>query len=95
MGYIKFKKAATTNGGSADLLPAEGILHVDTPTATTVAITYASAVAATDVATITYPSQSDFSTIRDAINNAIELANGASGPAVLVDMVDITSIALS
>jgi predicted SAM-dependent methyltransferase len=93
MGYIKFKKAATTNGGSADLLPAEGILHVGVPTSTTVAITYASAKAAGDVATVTYPTQSDFSTIRDAINNAIELANGASGPAVSVDMVDITSIA--
>ena len=95
MGYIKFAKAATTNGGSADLLPADNIVHVGVPTATTVAIKLGGNASTVDVATVTYPTQTDFSTIRDAINNAIELANGASGPATLVDMVDITSIAVA
>ena len=95
MGYIKFAKAATTNGGKADLLPCDNIVHVGVPTATSVAIKLGGNASTVDVATITYPSQSDFSTIRDAINDAIEKANGASGPAILVDMVDITSIAVA
>ncbi len=96
MGYIKFKKDASAAGGSADLLPAENILHVGVPTATAVVIMYA----ATDgtaliEATVGYDTQTDFSTIRDAINNAIELANGTSGPAIVVDMVSINSVTVS
>ena len=94
MGYIKFKKTASANGGAADLLPADNIVHVSTPTATTVVIKLGYGADAVDEATITYATQTDFSTIRDAINNAIELANGASGPAITVDMVDITSITI-
>ena len=94
MGYIKFAKAATTNGGKADLLPCDQIVHVGVPTATAVVIKL-DANSAVDTATVTYPTQTDFSGIRDAINNAIELGNGASGPAILVDMVDITSIAVA
>ncbi len=94
MGYIKFAKVATTNGGKADLLPCDNVIHVATPNATTVVLTL-DANAAVDTITVTYPSQTDFSGIRDAINDAIELANGASGPAVLVNMVDITSIAFA
>ena len=93
MGYIKFKKAATANGGKADLLPCDNIVHVGEPTATAVVIKMGNA-SDVDAATISYPTQSDFSMIRDAINNAIELANGASGPAITVDMFDITSIAI-
>ncbi len=94
MGYIKFKKVASTNGGAVDLLPADNIVHVGVPTATSVVIKMGNA-SDVDAATVTYPTQTDFSTIRDAINNAIELANGASGPAILVDMVDITSIGVA
>ena len=94
MGYIKFAKAATTNGGKADLLPCDNIVHVGVPTATTVIIKL-DANAAVDTATVTYPTQTDFSGIRDAINDAIEVANGASGSAITVDMVDITSIAVA
>jgi len=93
MGYIKFGKVAIANGGRADLLPCDDIMHVSVPTATGVVLTFGEN-SAVDTATLEYPSQSDFSTIRDAINNAIELGNGASGPAITVDMVDITSITI-
>ena len=96
MGYIKFKKDATAAGGSADLLPAENILHVGVPTSTAVVITYGATDGSALVdATVGYDQQTDFSTIRDAINNAIELANGASGPAIVVDMVSINSVTIS
>jgi len=94
MGYIKFAKVAAADGGKADLLPCDNVIHVATPTATAIVLTL-DANAAVDTITITYPSQADFSGIRDAINDAIELANGASGPAILVNMVDITSIAFA
>jgi transcriptional regulatory protein LevR len=94
MGYIKFAKVATTNGGKADLLPCDNIVHVGVPTATAITLEIGNATTDTDLATVTYPSQSDFSKIRDAVNDAIEKGNGASGPAILVDMPAITSIAI-
>jgi len=93
MGYIKFKKVASTNGGKADLIPCDDVMHVSVPTATGVVLTFGENTAV-DTATLVYPTQSDFSTIRDAINDAIELGNGASGPAITVGMVDITSITI-
>tara|TARA_R110002124_G_scaffold127473_1_gene287498 strand:+ start:218 stop:502 length:285 start_codon:yes stop_codon:yes gene_type:complete len=94
MGYIKFGKVATTNGGRADLIPCDDVMHVSVPTSTGVVLTFGENTAV-DTATLVYPTQSDFSTIRDAINDAIELGNGASGPAITVDMVDITSITIA
>jgi len=97
MGYIKFKKDVTQHGGSADLLPADNILHVSVPTATAVVITYPASDGAGALIEVTvgYDTVADFSTIRDAINNAIELANGTSGPAIVVDMVSINSVTIS
>ena len=94
MGYIKFRKTASTNGGKADLLPCDDIMHVSVPTATGVVLTFGEN-SAVDTATLLYPTQTDFSTIRDAINDAIEKGNGAAGPAILVDMPAITSIAIA
>jgi transcriptional regulatory protein LevR len=94
MGYIKFAKVATTNGGKADLLPCDNIVHVGVPTATAIVLKLDANATTVDVATITYPTQSDFSKIRDAVNDAIEKGNGAAGPAILVDMPAITSIAI-
>ena len=94
MGYIKFAKVATTNVGKADLLPCYNIVHVGEPNATTLVLKLDANATTVDVATITYPSQSDFSKIRDAVNDAIEKGNGAAGPAILVDMPAITSIAI-
>lgn len=95
MGYIKFNKAAITNGGKADLLPADDVMHVSVPTATGVVLTFGENTAV-DTATLVYPSQSAAkqALIRDAINDAIELANGAAGPAITVSMADITSVTI-
>jgi len=94
MGYIKFRKTASTNGGRADLIPCDDVMHVSVPTATGIVLTFGENTAV-DTATLLYPTQSDFSTIRDAINDAIELGNGASGPAITVNMADITSISIA
>ena len=94
MGYIKFAKVVAPNAGKADLLPCDNIVHVGDPTATAIILKLDANVDTVDVATITYPSQSDFSKIRDAVNDAIEKGNGAAGPAILVDMPAITSIAI-
>jgi len=85
MGYLKFKKAS----GQVDLLPAEGVMHVGTPNNTTVVLKY-DANAAMDTATITFVDASGTADhenlIRTAINSSIENINGASGPAVVVNM---------
>ena len=94
MGYIKFKKAVIANGGKADLLHCDDIMHVGIPTATEIVLTFGEN-SAVDTATLAYASQTDFSTIRDAINDAIELGNGASGPAITVNMVAVSSITIA
>ena len=95
MGYIKFNKAATTNGGRADLLPVDDVMHVSVPTATGIILTFGENTAV-DTATLLYPAQSaaKIALIRDAVNDAIEAANGASGPAIRVAMADITSVTI-
>ena len=88
MGYLKFMKA----DGSADLLPADDLFHVSAPSATNADINIilggnapkvyaviAGANSADAAADLTAAS-------RDGINAAIEKANGASGPAIVVDL---------
>ena len=77
--------------GSSDLIPAEGIHHVSAPSSTNKDITLdisgspfkyaviAGATSADAAADLTAAS-------RNGINAAIELANGASGPAIVVDL---------
>ena len=96
MGYISFKKT----GGEVDLLPAENIMHVGVASATQIVIVYgigngggtgSGALApAPDFlnATVKYDSTAslDNPNVRGLINAAIELANGASGPAISVGL---------
>ena len=85
MGYIKFKKA----GGEVDLLPAENIVHVTSSSVTNCEIVYGIAAGASadklvDAVIVIDGNEESTTSIRNAVNNAIELANGASGPAVEV-----------
>ena len=96
MGYISFKKS----GGEVDLLPAENIMHVGVANATQIVIVYgigngdgtgSGALApAPDFlnATVKYGDTEsiDNPNVRGLINAAIELANGASGPAISVGL---------
>ena len=95
MGYISLKKY----DGTVDLLPAENIMHVAKGAALDIAIIeygVAAGNAATSLqASIQFADSSDGSTdknwsseaaLRNAINNAIQLANGSSGPAVPVKL---------
>jgi len=96
MGYISFKKA----GGEVDLLPAENIVHVGNATSTSIVIVYGIGNGAGSGnglsqpnpdflnATVSYGDTSsiDDPNVRGLINAAIELANGASGPAIRVGL---------
>ena len=96
MGYISLAKVTK---GEVDLLPADGIFHV-APAAGVLdqaVINYGPAGDGTDVvkATIQFAESSDGTTdkdwssataMRNALNTAINLANGASGPAVAVKL---------
>jgi len=96
MGYISFKKT----GGEVDLLPAENIMHVETASSTSIVIVYGigngggtgsgSLAPIPDFlnATVNYGDTSsiDNPNVRGLINAAIELANGASGPAISVGL---------
>ena len=92
MGYISFKKAS----GEVDLLPAENIMHVADASATAIVIEYGISAgdAATSLqATVTYATTAsvDNPNVRGLINAAIESANGASGPAILVGLPTLVS----
>ncbi len=92
MGYISFSKG----GGEVDLLPAENIMHVTSAGTTDCKIVYGLR-AKDDVlveATVVISSaEASATSIRNAVNAAIELANGASGPAVPVAFVNtVTSV---
>ena len=102
MGYISFLKAS----GEVDLLPAENIMHVADASATAIVIEYGISAgdAATSLqATVTYASTASVTdpNVRGLVNAAIELANGASGPAIkvglptLVTSVDIEKVTIS
>ena len=96
MGYIKFNKA----NGDYDLLPAENIVHVLSGALSSAEIVYGIAAGGTDVMnqlvnmTIAISANEESQAgIRIAINDAIQLANGASGPAVTVALENvITSV---
>ena len=105
MGYISFKKS----GGEVDLLPAENIIHVGAASSTSIVIVYGigngagsgsgSLAPAPDFlnATVNYGDTSsiDNPNVRGLINAAIELANGASGPAIPVGLpTSVTSVAV-
>ena len=92
MGYISFLKAS----GEVDLLPAENIVHVGNATNTAIVIEYGISAgdAATSLqATVTYASVAAIADadVRKKVNAAIELANGASGPAVPVGLPTLVS----
>ena len=84
MGYLKFDKGA----GEVDLLPADNILHVGTPGATTVVLKMDTINAGFDTVTVTYATASaaQQALVRGAINNAIEVAGGAQSTAIKVDL---------
>ena len=96
MGYISFKKS----GGEVDLLPAENIMHVGAASSTSIVIVYGIGNGAGSGnglsqpnpdflnATVSYGDTSsiDDPNVRGLINAAIELANGAAGPAIPVDL---------
>jgi len=94
MGYISFKKAA----GQVDLLPAENIIHVLDATTSSIRIDYThQATSNTRLRAIVNFSatSAQLADIRKKVNAAIELANGASGPAIPVDLpVLVTSVTL-
>ena len=101
MGYISFLKAS----GEVDLLPAENIIHVGIASATEINIDYAPAFG-TGIymrAEVTYATTASVTdpNVRGLVNAAIELANGASGPAIkvglptLVTSVDIEKVTIS
>jgi len=92
MGYISFKKS----GGEVDLLPAENIVHVTSSGTTDCKIVYG-VFAKDDVlleATVVISSaEESIASIRNAVNDAIEKANGASGPAIPVAFANtVTSV---
>ena len=85
MGYISLKKA----NGQVDLLPAENIIHVGNASTSQIAVDYShNATSSTRIrAYIQFTATNDqLADIRKKVNAAIELANGASGPAVSVDL---------
>ena len=87
MGYIKLMKA----DGSADLIPAEGVHHVSAPSTSNKDITLAISGSPFKYAVIAGADSADAdadltAASRNGINAAIELANGASGPAIAVDL---------
>ena len=87
MGYIKLMKA----DGSSDLIPAEGIHHVSSPSSTAKDINLAISGSPFKYAVIAGADSDDAdadltAASRNGINAAIELANGASGPAIVVDL---------
>ena len=95
MGYISLKKY----DGTVDLLPADNIMHVAKGAALDIAIIeygVSAGNAATSLqASIQFAESSDGTTdknwsseaaLRNALNNAIQLANGNSGPAVPVKL---------
>ena len=101
MGYISFKKS----GGEVDLLPAENIMWVGNATSTSIMIVYGigngggtgsgSLAPAPDFlnAEVNFGDTSsiDNPNVRGLINAAIEKANGASGPAISVDLPTLVS----
>ena len=101
MGYISFKKS----GGEVDLLPAENIMHVGNATSTKIIIVYGigngagtgDGALAPDPdflnATVNFGDTSSVNdpNVRGLINAAIEKANGASGPAIPVNLPTLVS----
>ena len=101
MGYISFKKS----GGEVDLLPAENIMHVGNATSTKIVIVYGVGNGAGSGfgalapdpdflnASINFGDTSsiDDPNVRGLINAAIEKANGASGPAIPVNLPTLVS----
>ncbi len=92
MGYISFSKG----GGEVDLLPAENIIHVTSGGTTDCKIVYG-VFAKDDIpleATVVISSaEASATSIRNAVNTAIEKANGASGPAIPVAFANtVTSV---
>jgi hypothetical protein len=99
MGYLKFKKAGT----AVDLLPAENIMHVTSSGTTDCKIVYNVALNDAAVANVTLleativiaSAEASTDTIRKAVNDAIEIANGTND-AVVVDFVNaITSVSMT
>jgi len=88
MGYLKFMKA----DGSADLLPADDLFHVSAPKASSADINITLGGNAPKVYAVIKGANSanadaDLTAAsRNGINAAIEKANGASGPAIVVDL---------
>ena len=92
MGYISLAKST----GDVDLLPAENIVHVSMTDADTAVIEYGvsdgyddkSLQATVEFATAWAVEGSKAATVvaRIAINNAISIAGGASGPAIPVQL---------
>ena len=106
MGYISFKKST----GDVDLLPADNVMHVASEDVNEVIIEYgitggttattlkASVVFASDWATTDGVSYAVLQ--RNAVNDALSIAAGTSGPAIPVQMpkgmfVSTVSITLS
>ena len=94
MGYISFSKG----GGEVDLLPAENIIHVTSSGVTNCEIVYAipggtNRDKLVDAVVVISDDEESTTSIRNAVNAAIEKANGASGPAIPVAFVnDVTSV---
>ena len=87
MGYIKLMKA----DGSSDLIVADGVHHVSAPSDSNKDITLAISGSPFKYAVIAGANSADAAAdltaaSRNGINAAIEKANGASGPAILVDL---------
>ena len=88
MGYISLLKT----GGEVDLLPADNIVGVGVASATAIVLTYGIVGSGTTPslvkATIAYATTASVTDpdVRKKINAAIELANGASGPAISVSL---------
>ena len=92
MGYISFSKG----GGEVDLLPAENIVHVTSAGDTDCKIVYGSVVedkVLLEATVVISAAEESTTSIRNAVNAAIEKANGASGPAIPVAFANtVTSV---
>ena len=98
MGYISLLKS----GSEVDLLPADNIMHVGAATATAIVLTYGIVGSGTTPsmvkATITYATTASVTepNVRGLIVQAIESANGASGPGISVSLPTlVTEVAIA
>lgn len=103
MGYLKFRKADANDVSVVDLLPAEGIMHVTSSGTTDCKIVYSVALNDAAIANVTLleativiaSAEASTDSIRKAVNDAIEIANGTND-AVMVEFANvITSVAMT